>query len=71
MLSSFERQILEVISKNNGIKAVSIAKELGVDKTKVNSKLYGKLKFFVGRILAINGIPTQKVQPKFIRAIRP
>lgn len=44
-MSNLQNQIIEVIQENTGgIKAAQIAKILGVEKTQVNSCLYGKLK---------------------------
>ena len=39
-MNELSKQILEIIKKNNGIKAVEVAKILGCDKKLVNSALY-------------------------------
>ena len=43
-MTDFDKQILEIIKKNKGIKARVIADKMGVERKTVNSALYGRLK---------------------------
>lgn len=43
-MTDFDKEILEIIKKNKGIKARAIADKMGVERKTVNSALYGRLK---------------------------